>query len=121
MRTPEQRRAYIDTSRRSQPLAELQRKAAKAARRRPYSTMEQADLPSVYDSAEHRERFLARATDPGGFCYLCHQLGIWDSEAKRYTHGPIHKPRCTFAPDDGPYPGWAAAGSPRPQIRKVII
>lgn len=115
--TPAERQAYIDTSRRSQPIVELERKAAKA-KRRYWLPMEANDLAL----AQWRERHHAHLakwplTPPGGFCYLCSAFGIWDHEQGRYLAGPLHNPRCPFAPDDGPYPGWAAAGRPRPQER----
>lgn len=112
------RQAYIDTARRSQSREELARKAAKSKRRCGY-TAEQGDL-TLHDSWAWGRKFVATATDPGGFCYLCSRFGIWDKAADRYVAGPIHTVRCSFAPDDGPYPGWAAARRPRPQERVEI-
>jgi len=117
---PDQRRAYIETMRRSQPLAELQRKAAKAKRRGSGWVVEQGDV-SLHASWVWDRTFAATATDPGGFCPFCHKFGIWDADAGRYVAGPIHTLRCTLAPDDGPYPGWAAAGRPREQVRAKIV
>jgi hypothetical protein len=120
--SPQERRAYIETTRRAQPKTELERKARKARRRRPWSTAEQADL-ALHESWQRDRAFVATATKPGGFCYLCHQFGEWvgDHPGGHYVAGPIHKPRCTFAPDDGPYPGWAAAGLQRPQQRAPLM
>lgn len=113
-----ERRDYIETSRRSQPLEELMRKASKAKRRRGV-TAEDADL-ALHKSWLASRKFAETATDPGGFCYLCHAFGIWDKGLNRYVAGPLHDPRCSLAPDDGPYPGWAASGRPRPQERVPI-
>lgn len=116
--TSDQRRAYIDTVRRSQAPGELQRKAAKA-KRRSGCTAEESDAALNASWARGR-KFAATATDPGGFCYLCHKFGLWDAVLNRYVAGPIHSTRCTLAPDDGPYPGWASAGRPREQVRVAI-
>ena len=106
--TPEQRRAYIDTRRRMQPIPELLRKAKKANRkgwRRTFAGVEGIDLAFAENwkwNAEQRPRFAQtfRLT----FCNLC------------ATFAPVgepvqHKIRCSAnAADDGPYPGWSAAG-----------
>ncbi len=103
-RTPEQRRAYIATMRRMQPIDELKRKARKADRRSRWSA-ESVDL-SLAESwqrdasrrAEFAETF--RLT----FCSLCSTFAPIEMPVR-------HKPRCSANPvDDGPYPGFHAAG-----------
>lgn len=109
--TAEQRRAYIETSRRSQPIAELLRKAKKAQRRgwrRTYSGAEGADL-SLAQHWQQSERWRPRfnQTFRITFCNLCWKFAPAVGEEVQ------HLVRCSANPvDDGPYPGWAAAGRP---------
>lgn len=108
-RTPEQRRAYIATSRRMQPMEELYRKAMKAhglrSSSRPLRGMEGTDYTFARDwrwHAEHRAHFVQsfRLT----YCNLCSQFAPVGQPVQ-------HKTRCSANPlDDGPYPGWEAAG-----------
>lgn len=109
MRSPAQRRAYIETARRSQPLAELARKAGKARRRLRGPADERTDLLfgqcwrnlcAVRESFE--EIFLVTS------CSLC---GRFAPAAEAVAH----LPRCAAnRVDDGPWPGWhAAGGAPR--------
>lgn len=116
--TPAQRRAYIDVSRRSQPMDELRRKAAKA-KRRWLSTMEHADL----DLAEwHVVNLALWKRDftwwPINYCSQCGQFGggRWNEATKRFALPIQHKPRCAYAADDGPYPGWSAVSSRVPGV-----
>ena len=120
--TADQRRAYIDTRRRMQPIAELERKARKSISRRRRYTPETSDLTLAQNWRWGLE-FIKTAHPPGGFCYLCHRFGVWEGEhpGGHYVAGPMHTTRCGFAPDDGPYPGWAAAGRPLPQKRVSLI
>lgn len=119
MRTPEQRRAYIDTARRLQPLRELERKARKAMRRLGRKrgvnvSTEGADL-TLASHWRWRRDYFADATQPEKFCWNCHQFGRmpWNEETRSYS-GPIeHAINCIFSPDNGPYPGWHAAGGRR--------
>ena len=110
-RTAEQRHAYIGTSRRSQPIAELERKAAKA-RGRHGGWGESADLSLAIWHAKDLARWATPlyANPPTGVCWSCSTFGTWDKAQNRYVAPPVHKPRCCYAPDDGPYPGWTAAG-----------
>jgi len=116
-----QRRAYIDTSRRMQPIEELERKARKANRRgwkRTFAGIEGADLSlakSYRWDFRHGEEMRAAASLSAWnthFCGLCHQFGKgWNAETKTYAEPVKHTLRCSMNPvDDGPYPGWAAAG-----------
>jgi hypothetical protein len=106
-----QRRAYIDTSRRSQPIEELRRKATRA-KRRCRSTVEEADLTL----AESHDWY--RRNRPNyhviNFCSNCSSFGggAWNDATKRFALPVAHKSRCWFAADDGPYPGWSAVSSP---------
>lgn len=104
--TPDQRRAYIATARRTQPIAELLRKAKKATPRhfrRVLGGEEGKDL-SFAESWRRDQRQTFRKTFKLTFCSLCS------------TFAPVgfpvqHTVRCSANPvDDGPYPGWAAAG-----------
>jgi hypothetical protein len=105
--TKAQRRAYIDTQRRSQPVEELERKARKAISRRRRYPPEQTDLTFARD---WRWGLAHTWTDCGGFCYLCHKFGVWAGPLG-YIAPPQHATRCRLSPiDDGPYPGWDAAG-----------
>ena len=104
-RTPEQRRAYIETSRRLQPHHELERKAHKASGRS-YSGVERTDMIFArhhgWDAAQ-RPRF--NATFRLTFCGLCHKF------APAVGALVEHTPRCNANPiDDRPCPGWTAAG-----------
>jgi hypothetical protein len=108
-RTPEERRAYIATARRSQPIDELYRKAMKAhglrSQYRPLRGMEGTDYTfarswrrDLKDKPHRVELF--RLT----FCSLCHSFAPVGEPVK-------HKTRCSANPlDDGPYPGWHASG-----------
>jgi hypothetical protein len=108
------RRAFIDTYRRSQPIAELDRKARKA-KRRYLSTAEQADL----ELAQSASSWMGLAGIDSGFCYCpinycstCGQFGRgeWVEQHGRWRLPIRHTPRCTHNYDqqDGPYPGWSA-------------
>lgn len=118
--TADQRRAYIDTMRRTQSLTELERKARKANRRgfrRVYAGVEGVDL-SLAKSWRERQAHFANARPPENFCWYCQRFGQmpWIETEKRYS-GPIqHTISCGFSPDDGPYPGWHAA-RPSPKER----
>ena len=111
-----QRRAYIATSRRSQPIEELQRKALKASGRHG-GWAERVDLSFAKDAQRSRDTHYLFNTCWLNFCSQCGEFGRgkWDDEHKRYP-GPIsHKARCVHGPDYGtPYPGWSAATSPIP-------
>lgn len=116
--TTAQRRAYIDTSRRSQPLAELARKAAKAKRRR-WNTWEATDLffaESVARDEAARAKFWIGYFCPINFCSLCSEFGRgpWSEQTKRYERPIVHKPRCEYGSDHAPYPGWSAVSSAVP-------
>lgn len=104
-RTPEQRRAYIETSRRMQSHRELERKAFKAAGRR-FSGLERTDLTFArHHGWDNSQRAQFNATFRLTFCSLCHVFAPFVGEIVE------HKPRCSAHPvDDGPYPGWTAAG-----------
>lgn len=107
-RTAEERRAYIDTARRLQPLPELRRKALKANRRgfrRVLAGVEGADLSFAewwhYDLSQHQSFVRTFAVT---FCGLCYQF------APEIGQPVPHTTRCRANPvDDGPYPGFAAA------------
>ena len=116
-RTADERRAYIDVRRRQQPIPELLRKAKKAQRRGwryAFAGVEGADLSLAQwytDGLLEKPRYVTsfRLT----FCSLCGKFG------------PVGKPvnhsfRCIANPiDDGPYPGWHAAGG-RPMMRRAL-
>jgi hypothetical protein len=116
--TAAQRRAYIDTSRRSQPIHELARKAAKA-KRRYLNTWEATDLffaKSVARDEAAREKFWIGYFCPINFCSLCGEFGRgpWNEQTKRYERNIVHKPRCEYGNDHAPYPGWSAVTSQVP-------
>lgn len=107
-RTAEERRAYIDTARRLQPLPELRRKALKANRRgfkRVLAGVEGADLTSAewwHYHLSKRPSFVR--TFATTFCNLCGQF------APEIGQPVPHITRChANLVDDGPYPGFAAA------------
>ena len=95
----------IIIARRSQPIAELERKAKKAQRRR-WPTIEAKDLAFAKDH-QWQLAFRASATPPINFCYLCHGFGAdWDEATKVYRQPIRHQPRCVFAPGQPTvYPG----------------
>lgn len=104
--TPTQRRNYIATARRMQPLEELLRKARKAQRRgwrTTFAGVEGADLTFAQDwrlcnRGSFRETF--RVT----YCSLCSTFAPMGFPVK-------HKARCSASLiDDGPYPGWSRSG-----------
>lgn len=122
MRTAEQRRAYIDTARRSQPLDELRRKAQKAQGRQGRKigvncSLESADLTLARHWRWRRGHF-KHSTHHHNFCWNCHRFGQqpFIEEEKRFSGPIIHAVGCIFAPDDGPHPGWHAAGRPAPIV-----
>ena len=118
MRSIEQRRAYIETSRRSQPLSELLRKAEKARGRLGRKSgvncsVDGADL-TLARHWRWRLEYFKNSSHHHNFCWNCHRFGQqpWDEKEKRYSGPIIHAVGCVFGPDDGPHPGWNAAGRP---------
>lgn len=107
--TPRQRRAFIDTARRSQPLAELLRKMRRAAglRRTRAGWPERIDVDLAEGwryGGEQRPHYAAVFSIT--YCWLCSAMATPGATVE-------HRPRCPANPtDDGPYPGWAAAGRP---------
>lgn len=106
--TTNQRRAYIDTARRCQPIDELLRKAKKAQRkgwRVCFAGEEGKDLVFSEDWRwDQRMRPQFNETFRLTYCSLCSTFAPVGEAVK-------HKPRCSANPiDDGPYPGWTAAG-----------
>lgn len=116
------RRAYIDTARRSQPISELERKAAKAKRRHLVAA-EVIDLSFAKNAAWNRkalETFILGGFCPLNYCSHCSAVGRgpFNEQTKRYAQPPVHKPRCTYGADWGvPYPGWSAVASPIPDTK----
>lgn len=104
--TPAQRRNYIATARRMQPLEELLRKAKKANRRgwkRVFAGVEGSDYVFAKDHRV-RDRESFRQTFRITYCSLC-------STFAKPGFPVNHSIRCSASLiDDGPYPGWAAAG-----------
>jgi hypothetical protein len=89
-----------------QPIAELERKAAKARRRAGRFTMEDADLSIARSDARwkaEQERLL-RKPAPLAMCWYCHAFGKrWDDKAKVYRGFMQHSAGCFFAPLNSRY------------------
>lgn len=90
----EPRACRIARSRRSQPIAELERKACKARSTRGRVAEESKDLSFATEHVQRmkfRQDVAAREGLPRTFCYLCHGF------APAIGGVPAHTNRCTFS------------------------
>jgi hypothetical protein len=111
-----QRRAYIDTSRRSLPIDEIERKARKAKGRHG-GWAESADLALARSAAWYQRAASAYGILgnwwPINFCSQCSEFGRgkFDKDTGRFERPIAHKPRCIYGGDQSPYPGFSAVVS----------